>query len=85
VWSAGTGSARRAAGDVAVSGETPIADLRAQSEHAALRLALYRRRVYLGRADGSRLRELERIAQGAADRLRRAQGRSDEATTRGTP
>jgi hypothetical protein len=56
-----------------MSRETPVADLRAQSEHAALRLALYRRRVYLGRADGSRLGEYERIAHGAAERLRRAQ------------
>ena len=55
--------------------EPSIADLRAQSEHAALRLALYKRRVYLGRADGTRLAEHQRIAQGAADRLRRAEQR----------
>jgi hypothetical protein len=53
--------------------QTPVAELRAQAEHAALRLSLYRRRVYLGRADGGRLAEYERIAQGAADRLRRAE------------
>ena len=68
-----------------MSGETPIRDLRAQSEHASLRLALYRRRVYLGRADGARLAEYERIATGAADRLRRAQRRADQETTGRTP
>ena len=67
-----------------MSGETPIADLRAQSEHAALRLALYRRRVYVGHADPAGLREYERIANGAAERLRRARERAGEATTRRT-
>jgi len=60
-----------------MSRETAIADLRAQAEHAALRLALYRRRVYIGHADPARLREYERIAQGAAARLRRAELRAD--------
>jgi hypothetical protein len=59
-----------------MSREISIADLRAQSEHAALRLALYRRRVYIGRADPAGLPEYERIAHGAADRLRRAQVRA---------
>jgi hypothetical protein len=69
-----------------MSRQAPIADLRAESEHAALRLARYRRRIYIGRTDGSRLREYERAAQGAADRLRRAQQRPDEPpTTRRTP
>jgi hypothetical protein len=49
-----------------------VAELRALSEHAAQRLALYRRRTYVGQGDPQRLAELERIAQGAADRLRRA-------------
>ena len=60
-----------------MSHETPIADLRAESERAALRLSLYRRRIYIGRADGHRLAEYERIAQGAADRLRRAERRAE--------
>jgi hypothetical protein len=68
-----------------MSGEPPIADLRAESEHAALRLALYRRRMYVGRADGSRLAEYERVASGAADRLHRAQQRATEDTTGRTP
>jgi hypothetical protein len=59
--------------------ETPLADLRAQAEHAALRLALYRRRVYLGRANAAGLPERERVAHGAAERLRRAQQRAGDA------
>jgi hypothetical protein len=46
--------------------------LRAVAEHAALRVALYRRRTNLGRGEPRRLAELERIAKDAADRLRRA-------------
>jgi hypothetical protein len=53
--------------------EPTLADLRAAAEHAANRVALYRRRVYVGRGDPQHLAELERIAAGAADRLRRAQ------------
>jgi hypothetical protein len=68
-----------------MSREPTIADLRAQSEHAALRLALFRRRVYVGHADPAKLREYERIAHGAADRLRRAQLRAAGQTTRETP
>jgi hypothetical protein len=53
--------------------EPSLNELRELSEHAAQRVALYRRRVYLGRGDAQHLAELERIAQGAADRLRRAE------------
>jgi hypothetical protein len=52
--------------------DTTIGALHA-AEHAALRVALYRRRTYLGRGEPQRLAELERIAKSAADRLRRAQ------------
>jgi hypothetical protein len=55
-----------------VSPEPSVAELRALSEHAKQRLALYRRRAYLGRGDPQQLAELERIAEGAAERLRRA-------------
>jgi hypothetical protein len=65
-----------------MSRETPIADLRAESDHAALRLARYRRRVYLGRADPAGLPEYERIAVGAAERLRRAKVRAGEHQSR---
>ncbi len=55
------------------SREPSVAELQALSDHADQRVSLYRRRMYLGRGDPRRLAELERIAKGAADRLRRAQ------------
>lgn len=55
------------------AGRTPsIGELAALATHAERRLALYRRRIYLGRGDARRLHELERIAGGAHDRLHRA-------------
>lgn len=56
--------------------EPSIDELRALSDHAAERVILYRRRVYLGRGDPRHLAELERIAQGAVDRLHRARERA---------
>ena len=50
-----------------------LAELRAQADHATQRVALERRRIYLGRGDAQHLAELERIAAGATDRLRRAE------------
>jgi hypothetical protein len=47
------------------------ADLRAAARHAAERVSLYRRKLYVGRGTPRRLAELERIARGAAQRLRR--------------
>jgi hypothetical protein len=56
-----------------MAGPAPsVAELAALSEHAAQRVALYRRRTYLGQGDPKRLAELERIAQGAAERLQAA-------------
>jgi hypothetical protein len=55
-----------------VSDAPAIAELRASADHAARRLALYRRKVYVGGGDLRRLAELERIAHGATERLRRA-------------
>ncbi len=52
--------------------EPSLPDLRAASAHAAHRLALYRRRVYLGRGELGRLADLERVAAGAAARLKAA-------------
>jgi hypothetical protein len=46
-----------------------IRELQAVAKHASDRLALYRRRVYVGGGDLSRLAELTRIADGAAKRL----------------
>ena len=50
-----------------------LEELRAEAEHAAQRLALYRRKMLLGQGDPLRFAELERIATGAAARLGRAQ------------
>jgi hypothetical protein len=55
-----------------MSREPTLAELQALADHASQRLALYRRKMYLGRGDARRLAELERIAAGAANRLRRA-------------
>jgi hypothetical protein len=63
----------KAEGTGSMSRTTPLSDLRAESEHATRRLALYRRRVYLGRADPAGLAAYERVAAGAAKRLRAAQ------------
>jgi hypothetical protein len=49
-----------------------IAELDAQATDARQRLALYRRRVYIGRGEGTKLAELERISAGAHERARRA-------------
>jgi hypothetical protein len=53
-----------------------VEELRALADHAEQRLALYRRRTYVGRGDPQRLAELERIAEGAGARLRRALDRA---------
>ncbi|HEX4691820.1 MAG TPA: hypothetical protein VH276_14085 [Solirubrobacteraceae bacterium] len=50
-----------------------LTELRAVADHANRRVALERRRTYLGRGDAQHLAELERIAAGATDRLRRAE------------
>ena len=50
-----------------------LEELRAEATHAAQRVALYRRKVLLGRGDARRLAELERISLGAAARLASAQ------------
>ncbi|HEX8207045.1 MAG TPA: hypothetical protein VF587_13375 [Solirubrobacteraceae bacterium] len=54
-------------------GREPSADeLRALADHAAQRVALYRRKMYVGGGTATRLAELEREAHGASDRLARA-------------
>ena len=54
-----------------------IEELRAEAAYRRDRLALYKARQYRGRAfDGARLRELERSAEGADARLRRAEGKA---------
>jgi maleate cis-trans isomerase len=47
-------------------------ELRGLADHAAQRVALYQRRVYLGRGTPQRLAQLQQEADIAASRLRRA-------------
>jgi hypothetical protein len=49
-----------------------VAALKAEATYAAERLALYRRRILMGRGDPRTLAERERAAESAAERLRRA-------------
>ena len=55
--------------------EPSLEELRAEALHAAQRLALYRRKILLGRGDDRVLASRQRISDGASDRLRRAQQR----------
>jgi hypothetical protein len=58
--------------------EDRLAELRMQAEHARRRLDLYRARAYgLKPTSESRMRELEREAQSAEERLRAARRASD--------
>ena len=66
-----TGPERRARA-AAAKRAAALREFEAVAKHAEQQLALYRRRIYLGRGDPSRLAELEREAAGAAGRLRRA-------------
>jgi hypothetical protein len=59
--------------------EPSLAELADAAARAERRVALYRRRVYLGRGEATRLAELERVAAGAAARLRRAQAADADA------
>src|SRR3954469_14864000 len=55
--------------------EPSLEELRAEAVHASQRLALYRRKILLGRGDDRVLASRQRISDGARDRLRRAQER----------
>ena len=66
-----TGPERRARA-VQVKHDNAVRDLEAVASHAQQQLALYRRRMYLGKGEPRRLAELEREAEGAAARVRRA-------------
>ena len=56
-----------------------LEQLRAEATFRRTRLALYRARLYAQRAtSSSKLRELERASDGAAERLRRAQDARSE-------
>lgn len=55
--------------------EIPLEELRAEARYRRERLALYRARMYGGRASSlTKLRDLQRSCDGAAGRLRRAEG-----------
>ncbi len=58
--------------------EPSTAELQAGADYAEQRVALYRRRVMLGRGEPRRLAELERIAEGASHRLRNRQARAGD-------
>ena len=65
--------------------EHSVAELDALAAHARKRLALYRRRIYLGRGQATKLAEMERISTGARERAQRArrEGRAGlESSTR---
>jgi len=53
--------------------EPSLEELRAEAAHAAERLALYRRKMLLGRGDPRVLASRERVSHGATERLRRAE------------
>ena len=56
--------------------EPRIEDLRAEARYARERVALYRAKAYGVRPTSAhRLRELERVADGASARLRQAEAR----------
>lgn len=50
-----------------------VAELRAEAQYAAQRLALYERKVVMGNGNPTRLAELQRKAKIARDRLAAAQ------------
>jgi hypothetical protein len=58
---------------VTASPDPSLTELRAEAKHATRRVALERRRIYLGRGDTQRLAELERIAAAATARVRRVE------------
>jgi hypothetical protein len=58
--------------DVQDRREPSVDELRAVAAYAAQRVALYRRKILLGRGEPRQLAELERISDGAAGRLQRA-------------
>jgi hypothetical protein len=56
--------------------EPSLEELRAEALHASQRLALYRRKILLGRGDRRVLASRQRVSDGATDRLRRAEKRA---------
>ena len=56
--------------------EPSLAELRAEAAHASQRLALYRRKILLGRGDDRVLASRQRVSDGATERLHRARQRA---------
>jgi hypothetical protein len=56
--------------------EPSLEELESEAARRRDRLALYRRRIYVGRGEERRLAELERELKGAEERLRGARGRA---------
>jgi hypothetical protein len=54
-----------------------LAELKAEASYAAERLALYRRRMLMGKGEPRVLAERERAAAGAAQRLARARSENE--------
>ncbi|HWI72166.1 MAG TPA: hypothetical protein VNT55_09435 [Baekduia sp.] len=60
-----------------MAGRDPsMAELTAEAQHTASRVALYEQKLYAGRGDERRLAELRREAAGAAERLALARSRA---------
>jgi hypothetical protein len=55
--------------------EPSLEELRAEAVHASQRLALYRRKILLGRGDRRVLAARQRVSDGATARLQRARER----------
>jgi hypothetical protein len=56
--------------------EPTIAQLKAEADYTRSRVDLYTQKIYAGRGEQRRLAELQRVAEGAEQRLRRAQDRA---------
>jgi hypothetical protein len=59
--------------------EPSVQELESLATHAEQRVALYRRRMLLGRGEQRRFDELQRVASGAVARLGRARDRAKAA------
>jgi hypothetical protein len=69
-----------------MAGSAPLEDLRAEARYHRERYDLYRAKMYGGRPTTmGRLRELERVKQGAEARVRRAQQSARRTTATDAP
>lgn len=56
--------------------EPSVLELEGLVSYAERRVALYRRKIYAGGGEPTRMAELERVLAGAKDRLKRAKRRA---------